>query len=528
MHNIEIIILLLTAITLLTVLAEKLKFSYPILLVICGLLIGLIPGLPAIELNHEVVFLIFLPPLLYASAWGMSWHDFKAAKRSITLLSTGLVFFSTTAIAAVAHWMIPELSWELAFVLGAIVSPPDAVAAASVTKGLGVPKRIMTILEGESLVNDASGLIAYRYAVAAVLTGKFVLWQAGLQFVIVAFAGIAIGLLLGYAMKWIHTHTPDDYLLDTSLTLLSPYIAYLVAEKFHFSGVLAVVTMGLFLSWKSSEMFSHRTRLKANSVWETMIFLLNGIIFILIGLQLPSVLKGITEYDLSTLVIYGLALGLTVTIVRIAWVFPGAYLPRLSKKIRTKEPNIDWRHVMIVAWTGMRGVVSLAAALALPFTMPNGEPFPHRNLILFLTFCVILFTLVVQGLSLPALIRWLGIKKDGSEELEEIEARKHLASAAIVHIEENLSFGQLSDEVLAQIKSRYEIKFNYLRNFSTIKEDVVVDGIFNQFHNVQLELLKQERDIMIKMRKEGAISDEILRKLEYELDLEESRLMTEL
>lgn len=530
MHNIEIIILLLTAITLLSVLAEKLRISYPILLVICGLLIGLVPGLPIIELNHEVVFLIFLPPLLYASAWGMSLHDFKVNKRPITLLSVGLVFFSTTAIAVVAHMMIPELSWELAFVLGAIVSPPDAVAASSVTKGLGVPKRILTILEGESLVNDASGLIAYKYAVAAVLTGKFVIWEAGAQFIWVATAGIVIGFAVAYIMKWVHMHTPDDYLLDTSLTLLTPYIAFMVAERFHFSGVLAVVTCGLLLSWKSPEMFSHTTRMKANSVWESIIFLLNGIIFILIGLQLPSILKGIQEYSLSTLVIHGVLLGVTATIVRIIWVFPGAYLPRwLSKKIRTTETT-KWQHVMVVAWTGMRGVVSLAAALALPLTMNDGTPFPHRDLILFLTFSIILFTLVVQGLSLPPLIRFLGIKADGSEELEEIEARKQLATAAIVHIEENLSFGQLSEQVLAQIKSTYEIKFNYLRNYSSLKseEAVIEHSIFEQFHDAQLELLRQERTILKKMRREALIGEEIVRKLEYELDLEEARLMMEL
>lgn len=527
MNHIETVILLLGIIVLLSVVATKMRISYPTLLVLCGLGIGLIPGLPSVHMNPEVVFLIFLPPLLYSSAWTMSLYDFKAAKRPITLLATGLVLFSTAGIAVTAHWLIPELSWELAFVLGAILSPPDAVAATSATQGLGVPKRITTILEGESLVNDASGLVAYKYAVAAVLTGKFVFWEAGLQFFVVATAGVMIGLIVAFALAWIHTHTPDDYLIDTCLTFLTPYLAYILAEKFHFSGVLAVVTAGLFLSWKSSTILSHEARINAYSVWETVIFLLNGIVFVLIGLQLPSILAGITEYSLPHMIMYGLLLGGITMVLRICWVFPGAYVPRwLSKKIRETEKT-SWKHVLIVGWTGMRGVVSLAAALSLPLTMNDEQPFPHRDLILFLTFSVILFTLLVQGLSLPPLIRWLGIQKDPNEELEEIEARKKLASAAIVHIEENLSFGKLSDEVLAQIKSRYEVKYNYLRNYSTIKDGGVVDEVFDQFHNVQLELLNVERGILKGLQNEGDINYEILRKLEYELDLEESRLKME-
>jgi CPA1 family monovalent cation:H+ antiporter len=527
MNHIEVVILLLGIIVLLSVVATKIRISYPTLLVMCGLGIGLIPGLPSVELKPEVVFLIFLPPLLYSSAWNMSLYDFKSAKRPITLLATGLVLFSTAGIAVTAHWLVPELSWELAFVLGAILSPPDAVAAASATKGLGVSKRIITILEGESLVNDASGLVAYKYAVAAVLTGKFIFWEAGLQFFLVAIAGVIIGLIVANLVAWIHTHTPDDYIIDTCLTFLTPYVAYILAERFHFSGVLAVVTAGLYLSWKSSTILSHEARLNAYSVWLTVIFLLNGIVFILIGLQLPSILEGITEYSLPHLVVCGLLLGLATMLLRITWVFPGAYVPRwLSKKIRETEV-IDWRNVMIVAWTGMRGVVSLAAALSLPILLDNGQPFPHRDLILFLTFSVILFTLVVQSLSLPPLIRLLGIKKDVAEELEEIEARKTLASAAIVHIEENLSFGKLSDEVLAQIKSRYEVKFNYLRNYSSFKSDGLIDEVFDQFHNVQLELLNVERNVLKDLQKSGDIDYEVLRKLEYELDLEESRLKME-
>jgi CPA1 family monovalent cation:H+ antiporter len=527
MLNIEIIILLLSVITLLSVFADKIKIPYPILLVLIGLGIGFIPGLPFIELNPDIVFLIFLPPLLYGAAWTTSWHEFKAAKRPISLLAIGCVLFTTTAVAVVAHHLIPGFSWPIAFVLGAIISPPDAVAATSVTKGLGIPKRVITILEGESLVNDASGLIAYRYAVAAVATGHFVLWEASVQFLRVATVGIAIGLAIGYILTWVHKHIQYNPTVNTSLTLLTPYVAFLTAEAFHMSGVLAVVTAGLYLSWQSPEMFSHKTRIQAFAVWETVEFILNGIIFILIGLQLPIILKGISEHSFGSLVFYGAIISGIVMLVRMIWVFPGAYIPRwLSKEIRRREPTTNWKAVTIVGWAGMRGVVSLAAALALPVTIGNNVPFPQRDLILFLTFCVILATLVFQGFSLPYLIRWFKLKSDNNLDLEEIEARKRMAASAIVYIEENYSLN-ITETALAQIKSKYEIKINHLNNYSRIKDDKQIDLIFDDFQKTQLELLQIERKSLIQLRKEGIISDEVVRKLEHELDLEESRLVME-
>lgn len=529
MHNVEIIFLLLSIIAVLSVVAEKVKIPYPILLVIVGLAIGFIPGLPAVSLNPDVVFLIFLPPLLYASAWNTSWNEFKEAKRPITFLAVGCVLFTTGGVAVAAHYLIPGFTWPVAFVLGAIVSPPDAVAATAITKTLGINRRITTILEGESLVNDASGLIAYRYAVTAVATGSFVIWEAGLQFVLVSVMGVAVGILTGFLVAKVHRYVAGNDIVETSLTLLTPFMSYLLAERFHFSGVLAVVTTGLFLSWKSSELFSHTSRLQANSVWGVVVFILNGVIFILIGLQLPSILNEISRYPFITLVWYGLAISIVVMLVRIIWVYPGAYLPRLlNGKTRAKEKNPGWRQVLIVGWTGMRGVVSLAAALALPVTFEDGGFFPQRELILFLTFCVILFTLVLQGLSLPYLIRWMGIKSNREdEELEEIEARKRLASSAIEHIEENFAFGVLTEEVLAQVKNKYEIRYNHLNNYSVLKEEKKTDEIFNQFHKVQKELLTVERDAIMLMRKNRIANDDVLRKLVYELDLEEARLGAE-
>ncbi len=528
MHNIEVIVILLSVIAALAAVAEKIKISYPVLLVIVGLGIGLVPGLPLVELNPEIVFFVFLPPLLYEAAWSTSWHDFKKLKRSITLLATGLVLFTTTMVAVAAHYIIPGFSWPLAFLLGAIISPPDAVAATSVTKGLNVPKRVLTILEGESLLNDASGLIAFRYAVIAVTTGNFIFWEAGLNFIIVVAGGIAIGLLIGLLFYYIHKICTVTPTLDVMLTLLTPFVAYIVAERLHTSGVLSVVVAGLFLSFRSSEIFKHQTRIHAFAVWEIVVFTLNGIIFILIGLQLPSVLKGIgNEYSLPSLVGYGVMIGIIIMIVRMLWVYPGAYLPRMmSKKIRSTEVRPSPRAVFLTGWTGMRGVVSLAAALALPTIMDNGQPFPQRDLILFLTFIVIMFTLLFQGLTLPFVVKKLNLPISNQEETEEQEARVKLASSVIVHIEENYAFGVVHDDVLNQVKNKYELKINHLnRKVRTEENRKNTSELFQQLHGMQRQLLNLERKAILDMHKQGSVSEVVLRKLEYELDLEESRLL---
>lgn len=530
MREVEIILVLLAIITALAQLTDKVKIPYPILLVVAGMLISLVPGLPHIELNPEVVFILFLPPLLYQAAWTTSWPEFKAAKRPIGLLAIGCVLFSTIAVAVVAHFFIPGFPWPVAFVLGAIISPPDAVAATAATKGLGVPRRVITVLEGESLVNDATGLIAYRYAVAAVATGHFVLWQAGLQFLLVAGGGIVIGLAVGYLLVWVHKITLNNATVDTSLTFLSPYVSYLVAEELHVSGVLAVVTTGLFIVVRSSEIFTHQTRLQAVATWDTVVFLLNGIVFILIGLQLPAIIGGISGYSLPALIGYGALVSGAVIVGRIVWVFPGAYVPRwLSRKVREREKLTNLRTVTIVAWTGMRGVVSLAAALALPLTLPDGSPFPQRNLILFLTFCVIFSTLVLQGLSLPYVIRLLNLEADGSIHQEEKDVRLKIARSAVDYIEENLSLGVLTDQVLAQIKTKYEIRIARLMQKAGYKASAQLDEEqVRQFLRIQHQLILLERKAVIGLRKEGKISDEVLRRLEHELDLEESRVTLEM
>ena len=523
MHTVEIVILLLAVVTALAEITDKIKIPYPILLVLAGIAIGLIPGLPHVELQPEIVFLLFLPPVLYSAAWATSWPDFKAAKRPISLLAIGCVIFSTCAVAWIAHAFIPGFGWAEAFVLGAIISPPDAVAATAATKGLPVPRRVITVLEGESLVNDATGLIAYKYAVAAVVSGSFILWEAGLQFFWVAGAGIGVGLIVGQLFLWIHKITPNNATTDTTLTFLTPFVAYLVAEEIHVSGVLAVVSAGLFLAWYSSEIFSQQTRLQAQGTWNTILFVLNGIIFILIGLQLPRILETTGGASFSELLLYGGIVSAAVIVGRIIWVFPGAYIPRwLSKRIRETEPETNIKLVTIVAWSGMRGIVSLAAALALPLTINGTDPFPNRSLIIFITFCVIFSTLVVQGLTLPSLIRWLGISKGDKEHQEEHDTRLLIASSVIEHIEENYSL--LPDDILNQIKTKYEIRIQRLRKESGVSRKLNDEQI-HEFHRIQQELLDKERKFLITMRNESKISLEVLRRLEYELDLEETRLI---
>jgi CPA1 family monovalent cation:H+ antiporter len=526
LENITVILLLLAVVTALAEVTDRIKIPYPVLLVLAGIGIGLVPNLPFIEMSPEVVFLIFLPPALYSAAWTTSWPEFKANSRAISLLAVGCVIFSTIAVAVAAHYAIPGFGWAESFVLGAIISPPDAVAAAAAMKGLTIPKRLITILEGESLVNDATGLIAMRYAIAATATGTFIFWLASINFFYVAGVGIVIGLTIGQLFFWIHRITPDNPTTDTTLTFITPYVAYVIAEQIHVSGVLSVVACGLFLSQRSSQIFKHESRIQAWATWDTVTFILNGIIFILIGLQLPHVLANITEHSFATLLWYGLIISVATIVARIIWVFPAAYIPRwISKRIRTTEKRPPVSNVSIVAWSGMRGVVSLAAALALPLTIGDNIAFPNRDLIIFLTFAVIFATLVIQGMTLPALVKRLGIKNDDDGRAAEDQARFAMATSLIEHIEENYALG-LHDEILNQIKSKYEIRIQRLNKNSGINK--LTDEQIQEFLNIQHKLIQHERIFLESLRREGKIGDEAKRKIEYELDLEESRLKLEL
>src|SRR4030095_9596668 len=346
-ESVGIVILLMFLISFLALLSTRYKFPFPIVLLVVGISASFIPGLPLIVLAPDVIFLIFLPPLLYAAAWFTSWHDFKANKRPIGLAAFGLVFFTTGIIGLLAHYMIPGLSWAHSFLLGAIISPPDAVAATTITRNLGLNPRIVTILEGESLINDASGLIAYKYALGAIMSGTFAIWDAGLQFFIVVIGGVLIGLVIGFVLYLIHKKWVNDPTVEVTLTFLTPFTSYLLAEYFHVSGVLAVVTTGLYLSFRSSEIFTTRSRIRAYAVWEVVTFILNGLIFILLGLQLRYVMSEIRDYSLLRLLYYGIAIGFAALLVRFFWTVPAAILPRvLSKRIRETE-TFDRRNILV-------------------------------------------------------------------------------------------------------------------------------------------------------------------------------------
>jgi Na+/H+ antiporter len=524
LNLIEVIMGLLVAVAGLALLSRKIPIPYPILLVVGGLSLGLIPGLPRVRLDPELVFVFFLPPLLYPAALFTSWRDFRANLRPISLLAVGLVLFTTCAVGFLAHHFIQDLPLAAGFVLGAIVSPPDAIAAGAIAERLRVPRRIVTILEGESLVNDATALVAFRFAVAAVVTGVFSVGHAAGQFFIVGVGGILIGLIAGFITAAIQKPI-DDPPIEITLSLLTPFAAYLPAEQLHVSGVLAVVTAGLYHGWRIPELTSSRTRLQAGPVWEMIEFLLNGFIFILIGLQLPEVLRHLSGRSIPQLVWYAVIISLAVIAIRILWVFPATYLPRLLfKSIRQRDPYPAWQHVTIVAWTGMRGVVSLAAALALPFTIQNGAPFPGRDLILFLTFVVILATLVLQGLSLPPLIRWLGVEDDRAGEKEERNARLKANEAALALLAEFAKSKQLPAETLQRLRSEYEDR---LRQLEVCEPDAAEShhGLFSSdFERLSHQALLVERKTILRLRNEGVINDEVLRRIQRDIDLAEARL----
>jgi monovalent cation/hydrogen antiporter len=529
MENISVIILLLFGVVFLGVLSNKYKFPFPIALVLSGLLISLIPGLPHIELKPGIVFIIFLPPLLYGAAWNTSWNEFKTYYRSIGLAAIGLVLLTTGFVALVAHLIIAGISWPLCFLLGAIVSPPDALAATTVTKGLGLDPRLISILEGESLINDASGLIAYKYALTAVMAGNFVLWDAGLNFLWVVSAGVAIGLAIGYGMYLIHKNFICVPVIEVTLTLLTPFASYLLCEEIHVSGVLGVVTTGLYLSYRSDVIFNNESRIMGYAVWDVVMFILNGLIFILIGLQLRSVFEGIKEYSSRELLWYGLVISAAVIGIRFLWVIPGSLIPRMSRRINARR-YFDQRNLVIFGWAGMRGVVSLAAALSLPLVMADGRIFPHRNLIIYISFCVILVTLLLLGLTLPWIIRKLKIEPY-SIALEEYQVRSEVVNNTLRFIDENLTLENVT--LRSQIKSKYDIKYNRLQKtdlpanyFGTEKPKT--ENIFNAFSQLQIDMIAVERKVIKRLHLAGVTNEEILRKLERELDLEETSLTMEM
>jgi CPA1 family monovalent cation:H+ antiporter len=523
MHHAEPVVLLLMFVALLVVLANKLEVPYPVVLVLGGLALSLIPFLPVVRLDPNLVLFFFLPPLLYPAALFTSWRDFRRNLQGILYLAIGLVLMTTTVVAWVAHTLIPGLPWAAAFALGAIVSPPDAIAAEAILKRLRVPARIQAVLSGESLVNDATALVAYQFAVAAMVTGEFSLGAASLRFILAGVGGVLFGLLVGYIIRWVHRRL-DDPPVQVTLSLLTPFAAYLLAERLGLSAVLATVSAGVYLGWHSPTQ-TVRFRLQAQIFWEMVAFLLNGFIFIMIGLQLRDILHRLHDESWAGPATYALLICATVVLVRIAWVFPATYLPCwLGFGKFARDPVPPRQHTAIVAWAGMRGVVSLAAAFALPITIANGQPFPGRSYILFLTFCVILTTLVFQGLTLPFLIRKLGVKDDGAIESEERAARLKANEAAVEFIEQKALEENFPEEVMVRVRAEYCDRIQQLNLCNQSPENPGGEIATPIYQRLQHGALQVERKTIIALRNSQDINDEALRRIQRDLDLAEARL----
>lgn len=515
----ELVLLLMICAVALGWLARHFKFPFPIALVVGGALLGLIPKLPQFPFDPQLILVIVLPPILYQAALLTSWSDFKANIRPISLLAIGLVIVTTLAVGCTLKLMIPSVPWAAAFVLGAIVSPPDAVAATAILSRLNIPRHIVTILEGESLVNDASGLVIYKLAIAAVLTGTFSFMDASAQFAIVSAGGVGVGILLAFVFIVVHRRLGDPFIeVITALTI--PYTIYIAAESLHVSGVLAVVAAGLLRGRYSPKIVSAEMRIMARSVWNILVFILNSLIFILIGIQMSDVMDNLGRYPLSELFMLGGLISVVAVAIRFAWVFPVAYLPRwLSGSLHDQAPAPRSRELAIISWCGMRGIVSLAAALALPATLPGGEPFPARDLIIFLTFFVIAATLLAQGLTLTPLIRKLKVGSDWSMLHEQQRVRSAMRSAAIgaidTYLENEKAPLECGDPLRQEISDRLALAAS--------------EGLpLTPEETLQLQLrriaIKAKREELIRLWRSNEISDEVMRHHEEILDYQEAQL----
>jgi Na+/H+ antiporter len=526
-------LILLSAAFLLIMLAKKLKIAYPLFLVIAGLVVSYIPGIPVITIAPDLIFLIFLPPLLYEAAWYTSWNDFWKWKRPISLLAFGLVVFTSTIVAFVSVSLIPGFTLPMGFLLGGIISPPDAIAATSVLKYVKIPKRISTILEGESLVNDASSLIVFRFALAAVLTGKFSAYEAAVDFFVVTLMGIIIGVAVAHIVYLIHRFLPTTASIDAAFTLISPYFMYLAAEQFHFSGVMAVVSGGLFLSYRSHEIFvDGQSRLQTMNVWSTLIIILNGLVFILIGLALPVIVKGLDGYSLGEAWRYGLVISAVIIAIRMIWIYPSTFIPRwLFKSIRTNEAHPGWKGSFIIGWAGMRGVVSLAAALSLPMLTARGNEFPHRNLIIFITFVVILVTLVFQGLTLPFIVKALKVKEIDPivpSDQQDLGIRLRLIYQSLKRLDENypdeVSKSELLTGLRVELQHNVTITAERLKSLDCDQSQMVEVKMYNR---VLKDLYHVQRRELYHIRREKAFSDDAIRKQEMQIDLAEAKITSQ-
>jgi CPA1 family monovalent cation:H+ antiporter len=499
-------------------LARRANVPYPIALVVGGGALSFVPGLPHLEIDPQFLLVLVLPPILYQAALLTSWRDFKANMRRIGLLSIGLVIATTLVVGAALKLMFPDIPWAAAFVFGAIVSPPDAVAATAILSRMSIPRRIVTILEGESLVNDASGLVLYKFAVAAVLTGVFSVFDASVQFVVVAAGGVVIGLVIGWVFISVHKYMGDPF-VEVLLSLSIPYTAYILAESVHLSGVLAVVAAGMMRGRYTPEIVSAEMRILARSVWNILVFLLNSLIFMLIGMELSRVLERLDGYSGTQLAFSSFVVTVVAIVVRFAWVYGLAHVPLwFSATLRERWPAPPRDELFLESWCGMRGIVSLAAALALPLQINDGTPFPYRDLIVFLTFVVIAVTLVVQGLSMPVLIRRLKLAEDVSTREEHRRARTAMGNAALATIDRIAAQQDASAELIARLKIEFTERMSAVEQGHEAGTEAALAKV------IRLAAIKSERQELIRVWRESQISDEVLHHLEEELDYEESRL----
>jgi monovalent cation/hydrogen antiporter len=523
-HHLEFILLFLMGlVAALAAVARRFHTPYPIVLVIGGLLVSLLPNAPRVSLNPDVVFLVLLPPLLFTAAYHTSWRDFRLNLATILLLAFGLVGFTVAALATMSGWLLPGFDHRTGFVLGALLASTDAIAASAIARRIGLPQRIIDVLEGESLVNDATSLVALEFAVAMMVSNQVPTIGGGaLRLTYLAASGVFIGLLTGRAVQWGQSRLTDAP-IEVTISLAAPYLSYIAAESVHASGVLATVACGLYLGYRRSQTLSMRARLQSSAIWSTLDFTLNGLVFILIGLQLPHILSGIKYLRLSTLLLDAALLVAVLIALRLIWVFAESWISQAIRR-RLKRPQlpVPAKESFIVGWTGMRGVISLAAAISLPELLNDGTAFPQRNVLIFLTFSVILFTLVAQGLSLPFLIRKLGLATKAGESGERRQARRQMLMAAINEIR-NLHHAEVSGdrELLADLLHHYQERLDETNAASSTESFEM--ATYAQYRRLESHLRAVERSTLLLLRDQNEINDEVLRGLERELDLLDAR-----
>ena len=503
--------------------ARRIGMPYPVALVLGGLVLGFIRQLPNLEFDPDYVFFFFLPPLLYHAAVFTSWRDFRHDIGSISLLAVGLVAATTVAVAAVAHSLIPGMPWAAAVALGAIVSPPDAICATAAMANTKIPRRLVTVIEGESLVNDASGLVIYKYAVLAAVTGGLSAWDAAADFIVVGPGGIAIGAILGFLLLRLQRRVVDP-MIEVTVSLTTPFAVYIVADRLGTSGVLAVVTAGLIRGWYAPEVLTPQTRIRAFAAWDVLVFILNSIVFILIGSELDDIVQDLPSYSLRDLLSYSLAVSATAILVRFLWVFASVYLARFLPARWRGPKQTSWREAVILAWSGMRGVVSLAAALALLVNTASGEPFPARELTAFLTFAVIFVTLVIQGLTIAPLARWLGVKADDISDREERLARHEIVRAALAEVERAAPAAGIAADVLAAVRAEIVRQIEETAAMEEGAGDTEKAAAAKARRDLLLAAIAAQRRELIRLRRKRAIGDDVMHRIERELDLQEAML----